>query len=72
MGRVALAWLHDRPAVTSVILGARTTEQLADNLGAVGLHLSAEEVARLDAASDPEPADYPYGAIGRGQRERTL
>jgi aryl-alcohol dehydrogenase-like predicted oxidoreductase len=72
LGRVALAWLHDRPAVTSVILGARTTEQLADNLGAVGLHLSAEEVARLDAASDPEPADYPYGAIGRGQRERTL
>jgi aryl-alcohol dehydrogenase-like predicted oxidoreductase len=55
-----------------VILGARTTEQLADNLGAVGLHLSAEEVARLDAASDPDPADYPYGAIGRGQRERTV
>jgi len=72
MGRVALAWLHDRPAVSSVILGARTTEQLRDNLGAVGLHLSAEETARLDAASDPAPAAYPYGATGRKQGTRTL
>ena len=72
MGQVALAWLHDRPAVSSVILGARTTEQLRDNLGAVGLHLSAEETARLDAASDPAPAAYPYGATGREQGTRTL
>lgn len=72
MGRVALAWLHDRPAVTSVILGARTTEQLMDNLGAAGLHLTAEEAQRLDAASDPAPADYPYGEIGLGQRSRLL
>ena len=36
-----------------MILGARTMEQLKDNLGAVGLHLSAEETTRLDAASDP-------------------
>src|SRR5829696_4826318 len=62
MGRVALAWRHDRPGVSSVILGARTTEQLRDNLAAAGLHLSAEETARLDAASDPAPADYPYGS----------
>jgi aryl-alcohol dehydrogenase-like predicted oxidoreductase len=72
MGRVALAWLHDRPAVTSVILGARTTEQLTDNLGAAGLHLTAEETQRLDVASDPAPADYPYGEIGLGQRSRRL
>jgi aryl-alcohol dehydrogenase-like predicted oxidoreductase len=72
MGRVALAWLHDRPAVSSVILGARTTEQLRDNLGAVGLHLSADETARLDAASDPAPAAYPYGATGREQGTRAL
>ncbi|MGH8892542.1 MAG: aldo/keto reductase [Actinomycetes bacterium] len=71
MGRVALAWVHDRPAVTSVILGARTTGQLTDNLGAVGLHLTDEETARLDAASDPAPADYPYGHVGLGQRTRT-
>ncbi len=70
MAAVALAWLHDRPAVTSVILGARTTGQLRDNLGAAGLHLDADETARLDAASDPAPADYPYGGPGLGQRTR--
>lgn len=72
MAQVALAWLHDRPAVTSVILGARTLEQLKDNLGAAGLHLSAEETARLDAASDPGAADYPYGEPGQQQRSRRI
>jgi len=72
MAQVALAWLADRPAVTSVILGARTTEQLADNLGAAGLHLSGEETAALDAASDPGAADYPYGGPGTEQRSRRL
>jgi aryl-alcohol dehydrogenase-like predicted oxidoreductase len=70
MAAVALAWLHDRPGVTSVILGARTTEQLGADLAAAGLHLSPEETARLDAASDHEPADYPYGPAGSGQRSR--
>ena len=72
MAAVALAWVHDRPAVSSVILGARTTEQLAVNLAATGLHLTPDETARLDAASDPAPADYPYGPAGREQRERAL
>jgi len=72
MAQVALAWLVDRPMVTSVILGARTTEQLKDNLGAAGLHLSQEETATLDAASDPTPADYPYGGPGTDQRSRVL
>jgi aryl-alcohol dehydrogenase-like predicted oxidoreductase len=72
MAQVALAWLVDRPAVTSVILGARTTAQLDDNLGAAGLHLRGEETARLDAASDPGAADYPYGGPGIEQRTRTL
>src|SRR5262249_30899646 len=40
MAQVALAWVADRPAVTSVILGARTVEQLDDNLGAADLHLT--------------------------------
>jgi aryl-alcohol dehydrogenase-like predicted oxidoreductase len=70
MAQVALAWLVDRPLVSSVILGARTLEQLRDNLGAAGLHLSEEETARLDAASDPAPADYPYGGPGIEQRSR--
>jgi aryl-alcohol dehydrogenase-like predicted oxidoreductase len=72
MAQVALAWLVDRPLVTSVILGARTLEQLHDNLGAAGLHLSLQESERLDAASDPAPADYPYGGPGVEQRSRAL
>jgi aryl-alcohol dehydrogenase-like predicted oxidoreductase len=72
MAQVALAWLADRPQVTSVILGARTLEQLEDNLGAAGLHLDADETTRLDAASDPAPADYPYGGPGAEQRSRKL
>jgi aryl-alcohol dehydrogenase-like predicted oxidoreductase len=57
--RVALAWLLDRPGVTSVIVGARTDEQLSDNLAAASLQLSAEEHARLDEVSRP-PLIYPY------------
>ena len=72
MAQVALAWLVDRPTVTSVILGARTVEQLQDNLGAAGLHLTDEETARLDAASDPGAADYPYGGPGAEQRSRKI
>ena len=72
MAQVALAWLVDRPRVTSVILGARTLEQLEDNLGAAELHLTPEETARLDDVSDPAPADYPYGEPGIGQRSRAL
>ena len=57
--RVALAWLLGRPGVTSVVVGARTDEQLADNLAATELSLSAEEVARLEAISRP-PLIYPF------------
>jgi aryl-alcohol dehydrogenase-like predicted oxidoreductase len=72
MAQVALAWLVDRPAVTSVILGARTVEQLDDNLGAAELHLDEKETALLDEASAPLVADYPYGAPGVNQRGRSL
>jgi aryl-alcohol dehydrogenase-like predicted oxidoreductase len=57
--QVALAWLLGRPAVTSVIIGARTDEQLRDNLGAASLELSADERATLDKVSAPELL-YPY------------
>jgi aryl-alcohol dehydrogenase-like predicted oxidoreductase len=70
--QVALAWLHDRPAVTAPVLGARTVEQLRDNLGAAGLHLSADETALLDEASAPETPDYPYGPSGVAQRSRPV
>ena len=72
MAQVALAWLMGRPMVSSVILGARTLEQLQENLGAADLHLTAEEADRLDAVSDPAPADYPYGGPGAEQRSRSL
>lgn len=72
MAQVALAWVAAQPAVTSVILGARTTEQLKDNLGAAGLVLTGEEIAALSAASRPDMADYPYGDGGIGQRSRKL
>ena len=72
MAQVALAWLVDRPAITSVILGARTLEQLDDNLAAADLHLTPEETAKLDEASDPGAADYPYGGPGMAQRGRPI
>jgi aryl-alcohol dehydrogenase (NADP+) len=72
MAEVALAWVTDRPAVTSTILGARTTEQLETNLRAADLHLTAEEAAALDQASDLHATDYPYGEMGINQRSRSL
>ncbi|MCP4380828.1 MAG: aldo/keto reductase [Hyphomicrobiales bacterium] len=70
--QVALAWLAARPAVTSVILGARNQSQLADNLGAADVQLSAEEISRLTEVSAPLVADYPYGAGGVRQRHRAV
>jgi aryl-alcohol dehydrogenase-like predicted oxidoreductase len=57
--QVALAWLLGRPTVSSVIVGARTDEQLADNLKAAELSLSDDERARLEEVSRP-PLLYPY------------
>ena len=51
--QVAISWLLGRPAVSSVIVAARKAEQLEDNIRAVDLRLSDDEVRRLDAASDP-------------------
>ena len=72
MAEVALSWVTDRPSVTSTILGARTTQQLETNLKAAGLHLTADETAALDEASDLKAADYPYGELGVGQRNRNI
>jgi aryl-alcohol dehydrogenase-like predicted oxidoreductase len=57
--QVALNWLLQRPSVSTVIIGARDETQLRDNLGTVGWNLTAEQVAKLDAASAVTPA-YPY------------
>jgi aryl-alcohol dehydrogenase (NADP+) len=72
MAEIALAWLVDRPAVTSVILGARTVEQLMENLKADGLKLTEAEQAELDAVSRPPATDYPYGPGGVKQRLRPI
>lgn len=72
MAAAALAWVTDRPGVTSTILGARTVEQLEANLAAADLHLDLEETAALDVASDLGASDYPYGEMGEDQRSRLL
>ena len=57
--QVALAWLLSRPGITTVIVGARTDEQLTDNLAAAELSLSDEEMLRLEEVSRP-PLLYPF------------
>jgi aryl-alcohol dehydrogenase-like predicted oxidoreductase len=57
--QIALNWLLQRPSVSSVIIGARNEEQLKQNLQAEGWNLTADQVARLDAASDTTRI-YPY------------
>jgi aryl-alcohol dehydrogenase-like predicted oxidoreductase len=57
--QIALNWLLQRPTVSTVVIGARNEEQLRQNLGAVGWNLTAEQVAKLDAAS-ARPLAYPY------------
>jgi aryl-alcohol dehydrogenase-like predicted oxidoreductase len=56
--RVALAWLLSKQVVTSVIVGAKRLSQLQDNIAAVDLQLSADEIAKLDAVSELPP-EYP-------------
>ena len=57
--QIALNWLLQRPSVSTLIIGARNEEQLRQNLGALGWHLTPDQVATLDAASET-PWPYPY------------
>ena len=59
MPQVALNWLLQRPTVCNLVIGARNEAQLRENLGAVGWNLTAEQIAKLDAASHRTPI-YPY------------
>ena len=70
--QVSLAWLEAQPAVTSVILGARNPDQLADNLGASSVELTPDELERLDEVSPPVVSDYPYGKAAADQRHRAI
>jgi aryl-alcohol dehydrogenase-like predicted oxidoreductase len=69
VARVALAWLLQRKGVMSVIVGAKTIEQLDDNLAAANLTLSAEEIAALDKVSALAP-EYPGWMIARQGEQR--
>src|ERR1700722_1317136 len=67
--QVALAYALGRPGITSLVIGARTEAQLADNLAAANLTLSAEETGRLDSASLPRLL-YPYWHQAKTAKER--
>lgn len=67
--QVALAWLGQQPGVTSPVIGAKTIEQLEDNLGSVGWDLTSGELEALDKVSQIEDG-YPYRVIRRVNRSR--
>jgi aryl-alcohol dehydrogenase-like predicted oxidoreductase len=69
VARVALAYVLAKPFVTTVIIGAKTMEQLDDNLAAVGLKLTADEMAKLDEVS-ALPGEYPGWMLARQGAER--
>ncbi|MEO7911158.1 MAG: aldo/keto reductase [Roseiflexaceae bacterium] len=68
LSQIALNWLLQRPTVSSIVFGARNEAQLRENFGAVGWNLTAEQVSKLDAASEVTPI-YPYWHQ-RGFKER--
>ncbi len=65
VSRVAIAWVQSRPGVTSTILGARTMEQLEDNLASLDVVLSPAHLAKLDEMSKPKLA-FPHDFISNG------
>jgi aryl-alcohol dehydrogenase-like predicted oxidoreductase len=72
VAQVALAWLLHQPQVTSVIIGAKKPEQLADNLAAVKLRLSADELRALDEVSrlPPEYPGWMFERQGEARRKQ--
>lgn len=67
--QLALAWLLQRRGVTSVIIGTKKPGQLEDNLGAVGVSFTDDELARLDELTEPD-ALYPQWMVQRQARDR--
>jgi aryl-alcohol dehydrogenase-like predicted oxidoreductase len=67
--QVALAYTLGKPAITSLVVGARTADQLADNLAAAELTLTEQERQQLDKASAP-PLIYPYWHQAKTARDR--
>jgi aryl-alcohol dehydrogenase-like predicted oxidoreductase len=75
--QVALAWLLTRPAISSVIIAARTNERLEENIRAADLSLTSEDLEQLDLASAPATVPYPRWMVeqldlAEDPRPRTL
>jgi aryl-alcohol dehydrogenase-like predicted oxidoreductase len=68
VARVALAWMLAKPHVTSIIIGAKDEKQLADNLAATELKLTAEQLGALDEAS-ALPQEYPGWMVSWQNRD---
>jgi aryl-alcohol dehydrogenase-like predicted oxidoreductase len=69
VAQIALAWLLHQPVVTSVIVGAKKPDQLADNLKSVNVELSSDEMDKLNEVSKLEP-EYPGWMIERQGNDR--
>jgi aryl-alcohol dehydrogenase-like predicted oxidoreductase len=75
VARAALAWVVQRPGIASTIIGARTMEQLEDNLGALEVKLTAEQIKALDEVSQPKlnfPHDFLEGVKAFGYNGSTI
>ena len=71
VAQIALAWLLHQPVVTSVIIGAKRTEQLGDNLKATEVNLTSDELARLNEISKLSP-EYPAWMLERQGADRKI
>jgi aryl-alcohol dehydrogenase-like predicted oxidoreductase len=67
--QVALAWVRQQPGITSTIIGAKSAEQLKDNIKSVDISLSADDLKKMDEVS-PLPAQYPGWMVARQNADR--
>jgi aryl-alcohol dehydrogenase-like predicted oxidoreductase len=70
--QVALNWLAQKPGVTSPLVGARTLDQLKDNIAALEFTLSPDHMQRLDQVSARPPAEQPFPASFIAARDYTV
>jgi aryl-alcohol dehydrogenase-like predicted oxidoreductase len=71
VAQIALAWLLHQPVVSSIIIGAKKTAQLEDNIKATEINLSAEELLKLDEISKLSP-EYPGWMLERQGADRKV
>ena len=71
VAEIALAWVRHQPAVTSTIIGAKTIQQLNDNVHSTEIKLNEEDLKKLDDISKL-PAEYPGWMVARQSADRAL